>query len=192
MSIGTAFRAFFAALTNREVAAGIDSLLRGDKSPSSPRIEQSSPKGSAQPTLAAAPSRQQEVRPVRSEAIALLAMLQRESRLVDLIQEPLEQFSDAQVGAAARPCLQQCRKTLARVFDVQPLLEGGEGTRVEVPAGASPLRYQWVGNAPAGGNTSMTGQLVHPGWQARKGDLGQWTGDPEDANVIAAAQIQHP
>lgn len=189
MSIGTAFRAFFAALTNREVAAGIDGLLRGDKSAPRARIEQSPMASPVQPASVAASSRQ-EVRPVRSEAIALLAMLQRESRLVDLIQEPLEQFSDAQVGAAARPCLQQCRKTLARVFDVQPLLDGSEGSRVEVPANASPLRYQWVGNGPAAGHASLTGQIVHPGWQARKRDLGQWTGDLEDANVIAAAQVQ--
>ena len=46
----------------------------------------------------------------------MLATLQREARLVDLIHEDLSQYSDAQVGAAARPCLQQCGGVLDR-FD---------------------------------------------------------------------------
>jgi hypothetical protein len=46
--------------------------------------------------------------PARSEALNLLAAMQREARFVDFIREPLDGYSDAQIGAAARTVHRDC------------------------------------------------------------------------------------
>lgn len=183
MSIVVAFRAFFAVLFNSQTARAIETVLDSDGAV----VDQLAP-GSVQPEPAktiAAPAT--VAKPIRNDAVTLLATLQREARLIDLIQEPLDQYSDAQVGAAARPCLSQCRATLSRIFELRPLLAQSEGQSVDVPESPSPLRFQWVGDAGAG---KPSGTLVHAGWQASRCELAQWTGSAEDANVIAAAQIE--
>jgi hypothetical protein len=182
MSIVVAIRAFFVALLDRNKANAIRTILDGAET--TQRLPEPTP--SAQPDqpkpIVAAP-----VRALRNDAITLLATLQRESRLIDLIQEPLDQYSDAQVGAAARPCLTQCRGAIARIFELRPLLDQSEGQTVAVPESASPLRYQWVGDPrPA----ASSGKLVHPGWEATRCEIAQWTGSAEDANVVAPAQVE--
>ncbi len=52
----------------------------------------------------------------RSEALTLLATLQREARFVDFIMESLEGYSDAQIGAVARDVHRDCGKVLERLF----------------------------------------------------------------------------
>lgn len=176
MSLGTALKAFFAALGNREKSERIERALSG------PAAIEATPEVPAAPSASPAPPK-----PTRDSAVTLLAALQREARLIDLIREDLNQYSDAQVGAAARPCLQQCAAVLERALTIKPLVEASEGEIVEVGPSPSPTRYQWIGEG-----TATTGKLVHHGWQATKVELPTWSGDPEDARVIAAAQIQTP
>jgi len=184
MSIVVAFRAFFAALFNSQKAKAIEIVLNGKSDAVGERL----PSPAATAETAKPPAAPVAViKPVRSDAITLLATLQREARLIDLIQEPLDQYSDAQVGAAARPCLTQCRATIARIFELRPLLTQSEGQSVEVPQSASPLRYQWVGEAATG---KRSGTLVHAGWEASRCEIAKWTGSVEDENVIAPAQIE--
>lgn len=189
LSIAVAFRAFFAALFDAQRSESIRLALEPTARITDGAVERQVPpgaveKGVTEPTL---PRSTTVAAPTRSEALTLLAMLQREARLVDLIQEPLEQYSDAQVGAAARPCLAQCRSTLARAFDLQPVVNQAEGTSVELPEVASPLRFQWVGDALP---EQKRGRLVHPGWQAGRCELARWTGALEDQRVVAPAQIE--
>lgn len=190
LSIAVAFRAFFAALFDAQRSESIRLALEPTARITDGAAERHVPPGTAEKG-ATEPARPRSttppVAPTRSEALTLLAMLQREARLVDLIQEPLEQYSDTQVGAAARPCLAQCRSTLARAFDLQPVVNQAEGTSVELPEVASPLRFQWVGDALP---EQKRGRLVHPGWQAGRCELARWTGPVEDHRVIAPAQIE--
>lgn len=180
MCFGTAIRVFFAALFNRDVA---DCLRRALDAPSQSdesikRIEATKPTPPASP-------RPNEPGYSRSDAITLLATLQREARLVDLIQEDLTAYSDAQIGAAARPCLKQCAATLQRVLALRPLEPTPDGTVISVPKDASILRYQWIGEAEGD-----TGKLLHHGWQATHVQLSEWTGGQADQLVIAPAQVQ--
>jgi hypothetical protein len=185
LSIAVAFRAFFVALSDKRRAAAIRQAL---ETPTEVRSQ--SDRIDAQ--IAAEPARIEapkgDVSTNRSEALTLLSMLQREARLVDLIQEPLDQYSDSQVGAAARPCLIQCRTTLERAFDLTPIIDEQEGAIVTVPDSASPLSYQWIGS---GQNGSAGGRLVHPGWQAKRCEVAKWTGKPEDSLVISPAQLEN-
>lgn len=136
-----------------------------------------------------APAPAEKPRPMpaalRSDAIALLATLQREARLVDLVQENLSQYSDAQIGAAARPCLQQCATTLNRLLGLRAIESANEGEAITVPPSASPARFVWIGEG-----SSTTGKLVHHGWEATHVDLPQWTGTEADAKVIAPVQVK--
>jgi hypothetical protein len=177
MRLGIAIRAFFAALFDQQIAAQIGRLLAGEPLLAGPEAE-----AAVEPARQAVPQP-----PLRDPALTLLATLQREARLVDLIHEDLGQYSDAQVGAAARPCLQQCAGVLNRLFELQPVVANSEGETVDVAANASPLRYQWVGDG-----TAESGKLIHHGWQAAKVELPKWTGEAADAKVIAPAQVQAP
>lgn len=177
MGLGIAFKAFRAALFNKQMAAQIEQLLAGQGMDAAAKVEQAA----QQPRV---PVQQP---PTRDSAVTLLATLQREARLVDLIQEDLSQYSDAQVGAAARPCLQQCGSALNRLFELKPLVVAPEGETIEVGGNASPMRYQWVGEG-----TAERGKLIHHGWQATKVELPKWAGEDADANVITPAQVQAP
>lgn len=191
MSIGIAFRAFFAALTDRERSDAIRDVLESDQPQ---RVQLPPPAEAPQPEKRAEPpQRVAPPSPRRSEALTLLSTLQREARLIDLIEEPLDQFTDAQIGAAARPCLKQCRSAIDRMFAVKPLVDVPEGESLTPPPDASPIRVQWIGDATAGnaaGKEARSGRVVHPGWRAERCELAQWTGRDDDALVIAATQLQ--
>ena len=176
MGLGIAIRAFTAGLFDKEMAEKIRLVLDGGDMSA---IEQQSPPVTSE----IAPP--EPKKPTRSEAVTLLSALQREARLVDLIQEDLSGFSDAQVGAAARPCLQSSAATLKRLFELKPICDSGEGSTVEIGPSQSPARYQWVGEG-----SSTSGSLLHHGWQASHVELPQWNGDAADASVISPAQVQ--
>lgn len=184
-SIAVAFRAFFVALSDKRRAAAIRQALETPTEARS-QSDRMDAQIATEPARIAAPKG--DVPLSRSEALTLLSMLQREARLVDLIQEPLDQYSDSQVGAAARPCLIQCRTTLERAFDLTPIIDAQEGAIVTVPDSASPLSYQWIGSGQIG---PAGGRLVHPGWQAKRCEVAKWTGKPEDSLLIFPAQLEN-
>ena len=105
-------------------------------------------------------------------------------RLIDLIHEDLDQYQDAQVGAAARPCLKQCRQSLDRMLKIEKLFDAAENDSVPVDGSASPAQVRWVGETAS---QSGEAKLVHAGWKATVTELPQWSGKAEDAEVIAPA-----
>lgn len=124
----------------------------------------------------------------RSDAIALLATLQREARFVDMVSESLDAYSDAQIGAAARDVLRDSGKVLTRVFSLRPVVGAEEGTTVEVPAGYDTGSYRLTGSVSR--DPPFPGKLVHAGWQATKCDLPTWTGSQKAALIVAPAEVQ--
>ncbi len=183
MRFTVAVRAFFAALFHANMAERIAQALRPEED------------SSAAPKIAASPKPQQATppapkRPVRSDAVSLLAALQREARFVDLVQENLDQYNDEQVGAAARDVLRDCRSVLDRLFQLQPVVDHQEGQSVDVPAGFDTGRFRLVGNVV--GQPPFSGSLVHHGWQAMRWEMPGWSGSDEAANVVAPAEVQLP
>ena len=128
------------------------------------------------------------VKSPRSDAITLLATLQREARFVDIVSESLDGYSDAQIGAAARDVLRDSGKVLARVFSLRPVVNGEEGTTVEIPAGYETGCYRLTGNVSR--DPPFPGKLMHAGWQATKCDLPTWTGSQKAALIVAPAEVQ--
>jgi hypothetical protein len=124
----------------------------------------------------------------RSEALTLLAVLQREGRLVDFLKEPIASYSDAQVGAAVRDVHKGCSVVIERMFAPQPLAPAAEGSQVEVPKGYDPLEYRLVGNVM--GDAPYQGTLCHSGWKATQCELPEWTGSDSSLLVIAQAEVE--
>lgn len=186
MRLFFAFRVFFIVLFRRDSALRIRDLLNGNSTvlvpTETPRL---STPAESKPITAKlpAPLRKESVR--RSEALTLLSALQRESRLLDLVSESLDPFSDAQIGAAARDVLRDTRKSLDRIFGLQHLIHSPEGDVIEIPSDASTARWRIVGK-----ESGDRGTLSHPGWQATKLDMPQWSGNADDSMVIAAAEVE--
>jgi hypothetical protein len=121
----------------------------------------------------------------RSEAVTLLATLQREGRLIDFLKEPLDGYNDAQVGAAVRDIHRDCSAVLERQFGIRPLVEQPEGSRVEIGVSPDPARYKLTGSAAS----SSVGRLLHHGWQIARCDVPQWTGSRDSSTIISPAEV---
>lgn len=125
-------------------------------------------------------------RPHRSEALTLLATLQREARLVDFLKESLGDYSDAQIGAAVRDIHRDAAGVLERLFKIRPIAADEEGAEVQAPADAD--RYRLIGTVH--GTPPHRGKLVHHGWEASKCEVPEWSGNPAAARVIAPVEVE--
>lgn len=117
----------------------------------------------------------------------LLAVLQREGRLVDFLTEDLSPYSDDQIGAAVRSIHENCRKSLEKHLAPQSVMEEGEGETVTVPADFDSTTIKLTGNVT--GDPPFSGVLRHRGWRAGKLELPVLTatGDPK---VITPAEVE--
>ncbi len=179
MAIGVAFRAFFAALGGGEKAQRIEAALSDQPAQDALPVPKEKEKKTAEP---------KPKKPARSDAVTLLAALQREARLVDIVKEPLDGYSDSQVGAAARDVLRDTAAVLDRMFALAPIVDEEENAVVETPADFDPARYKLSGNV--GGTPPFKGSLVHHGWEATRCELPQWNGSDEAARVIAPVELE--
>lgn len=180
--VSTAFRAFFAALANSDTAARVELALKNEiPSAAKPAALAKLPRSEdlAQPV----PSK-----PQQSEAITLLATLQREARLVDFLKEDLSAYSDEQVGAAVREIHRESRSVLDRLFEIRPILGEEEGAIVEVAAGFDAARYRMTGKLV--GNAPFRGTLRHHGWEVRKCELPEFIGSASAAKTITPAEVE--
>lgn len=128
-------------------------------------------------------------KPLRSDALTLLAALQREARFIDFLQEDIQPFDDAQIGAIVRDVHRGCAQTIKRVFNIEPLSDKPEGDSITLESGFDPLQYK-IDSTTASGTGSVTGTIVHPGWKATRCELPVWTGAPESAMVVAPVEIE--
>jgi hypothetical protein len=160
-------------LTNGSLAARIAALLEAPKAVESTK--------QADPPARPAPG---APKPARSDAVTLLATLQREARLIDFLKEPIDGYSDAQVGAAVRDIHRQAAAVLDRQFQLRPVLDQAEGSQVSIAAGTSPGKIKRTG-----GSEANVGKVVHHGWQVTRCDVPVWTGDADTASIVAPAEV---
>jgi hypothetical protein len=159
-----AFRAFFAILFGRPLPKEIKTPAPAPRPPA---------KAEPQP-------------PNPAYALQLLAILQRDSRLLDFLMEDIASFDDDQIGAAVRSLHDQARDSLARYLSLQPVIDGVEGAYTR-PATADPAAVKFIGNVPA--TKPEGGTLRHKGWRAAKVDLPALN-RKQDASIIAPAEIE--
>jgi hypothetical protein len=120
-------------------------------------------------------------------AIQLLALFQREGRLVDFLREDITSYNDAQIGAAVRDIHKGCRRVLEERMAIAPILDGAEESSIRLDAGFDPARIRVTGNVI--GEPPFTGKLKHPGWRTTKAVLPELPRG-SDSSVIASAEVE--
>jgi hypothetical protein len=119
--------------------------------------------------------------------VQTLGLLQREGRLIDFLQEDIEPYDDAQIGAAVREVHRGCRAALKEVFGLSPVLKAAEGSQVEIEEDFDPTRIKLIGNVH--GNPPFKGTLRHCGWKFTEAHLPEWTAK-EKTDVLAPAEVE--
>lgn len=166
-----AFVVFFRYIFSARYAAGVTALNRGQAiaaDGTTPSV----------PALA-------EVNP--DAALQLLGLFQQEGRLIDFLQEDTSQYSDADIGAAARVVHAGCQKVLREYFSIEPVRSEEEGARITLEAGFDPAAVRLVGNVV--GEPPFRGALTHRGWRASDIRLPKVAAG-HGMNVIAPAEVE--
>jgi hypothetical protein len=123
------------------------------------------------------------------EPLRLLALMQREGRVLDFFLEDIGQATDDQVGAGVRELHRKAQTVIKDHLVLEPVLPQHEGDTVEVPAGFDPSAIRLTGNVT--GNPPFRGTLQHHGWRVKDFKL---PAPPEgqDEFVIAPAEVELP
>ena len=178
MGLGVATKAFCKLLFNRDLSDSFQQMLDGNPQPKIEPAKKAAEPTKPKPTPA----------PTRSDAITLLSSLQREARLLDIVNESLDQYSDEQVGAAARDVLKDTGRVFERMFGLTPMTDKEDGAQLETPTKFDPSEYRLTGNVS--GKAPFTGTVAHHGWKATKCDVPKWSGDASAGLVIAPVELE--
>ncbi len=174
--LGLAFRCFFNVLGGKPVPE--EALPPAEEPPALPAHEEE-------------PEEEEEVdEGVRNApAVQILALLQKEGRLLDFLQEDIEDYADDQIGAAVRNIHRDCRQVLEDHVGLEPIQEGEEEQEVKVEEGFDPSRIRLIGNVT--GDPPFEGVLRHHGWRAARINI-QELPEGHDPTVIHPAEVELP
>ncbi len=182
MRFGLAWRAFWKILFDADLATRFERLLASSAEPEPvAAIPEAAPK--RPPSQPPKPAKS-----TRSDALVLLETLQREARFIDLIKESLENYGDAEVGAAARDVLRQSGEVVERFFGLEPIVSEPEGSAHEVAAGFDSGRIRLTGNVA--GDPPYRGVIAHHGWIATRSELPTYSGSQSAAPVVAPLEVE--
>ncbi len=174
-----AFRCFFSLLFRGELDADIATELASFQKPASVGVGDDAAVHSGDARQAGAEH--------YDRAIQVLALLQREGRLIDFLTEDVSPYQDSQLGTAVRALHASCRQALDRYITIEPIMASEEGQRVTVQPGFDPSALKLIGNVT--GQLPLSGLLRHRGWRATKVNLPPL---PQESgrSVVAAAEIE--
>jgi hypothetical protein len=144
-------------------------------------VEEVAPPAPA-PAVAPAPPAQPN-----AETLQILALLQRDGRLIDFLSESLEGFSDSEIGAAARTVHAGCRKALDAYLDLEPVFREAEGANVTVAPGFDPNAVRLTGNVV--GEPPFKGNLRHHGWRVTRTAFPP-PPEAKDLRILAPAEVE--
>jgi hypothetical protein len=182
--ISYALRCFFSILLRGELQQDIARRLV--RTPS----VVSSAAGTAEPPRVLKTEKTEKV-PSESfdRALQMLALLQRDGRLVDFLVEDVAAYPDSQLGAAVRVVHDGCRQVLARYVTLEPIIASEEDQPVTLPAGFDPASVKLIGNIA--GKLPLQGLLRHRGWRATQVNLPSLPEGPS-RSVVAPAEVEIP
>lgn len=176
--IALAFRSFFAILFGHGLPADIAhafGYLKPDE---------------ARPSKAASgPAKAAAVPDIKTSdgALQMLAILQRDARLIDFLMEDISGYEDDQVGAAVRSLHEQSRAALSRYVTLAPVIDGVEHTPTRVDS-RDPNTVKLLGNVPADGKVTQ-GILRHKGWRVERVDLPK-IASGTNVQILAPAEVE--
>lgn len=179
-----AWVAYFRTLFDADFAAGVVRLRSG-----APALREETTSKAEEKPRKEAPAPKPVVLKEATEdaALQLLAILQREGRFVDFLEEDVSSFSDADIGAAARVVHDGCKKALAEHFQIAPVRDEDEGAKVTLDEGFDASAVRLTGNVV--GKAPFTGTLSHRGWKVTKVVLPKLAKD-HDARIVAPAEVE--
>lgn len=172
--IAYAFRCFFALLFSGVIPEDILVAFRGE----APQLVPTAPAAPAKPTVES-PDR----------AIQMLALLQRDGRLIDFLAEDVSPYPDAQLGAAVRTIHSSCRQVLDRYVKLEPVLNSEEDQPVALQNGFDPAAVKLIGNVGASAPTK--GILRHRGWRVKEASLPSLP-QGSGREIVAPAEVEIP
>lgn len=117
----------------------------------------------------------------------LLQLLQQEARFIDFLQESIGDYTDADVGAAARQIHAGCANVLKQYFTIDAVNSAAENSRVEVLADYDVKQIKLEGRVE--GTGPYTGTLIHPGWKITDTRLPKVT-STDNLTILAPAEIE--
>ena len=117
----------------------------------------------------------------------VMKVLQREGRLIDFLMEDISDFSDEQVGAAVRDVHKGCRNALNEYFEIVPVLEGVENSKMSLDSAFDRNSIKIVGNLV--NKQEFSGVLRHHGWKLHKNMLPK-VKNIKDSDIIMQAEIE--
>jgi hypothetical protein len=120
--------------------------------------------------------------------LRVLAVLQRDGRLVDFLEEEIDGYSDVQIGAAVRDIHRGCRKSLRDYLTIEPVINAAEEERVSIPTDFDPAAIRLVGNV--NGSPPFQGILKHHGWRVRSVHLPLLPVARDDCSVLSPAEVE--
>jgi hypothetical protein len=118
-------------------------------------------------------------------AVQMLALLQREGRLIDFLTEDISVYPDVQLGAAVRTSHDACRQVLNHYVKLEPVLNSEEDQPVTVQAGFDAAAIKLIGNVA--GEPPVRGVLRHKGWRVKEVSLPPL---PQAAGRMVVAQAE--
>jgi Domain of unknown function (DUF2760) len=136
---------------------------------------------------AAAPAPAVAVSDSSDRAVQMLALLQRDGRLVDFLMEDLGAYTDAQIGTAVRDVHAGCRRALDHYVTLESILDGREGEETIVAQELDSAAIRLVGNVT--GRPPFRGTLLHRGWRTSRVELPPLGGDPS-RRIVAQAEVE--
>ncbi|MGE5359834.1 MAG: DUF2760 domain-containing protein [Bacteroidales bacterium] len=169
--LSIAFRCFFSLLFKGTISETLFGELRSRVAPRGvddgdhPARETTPVRSSVEAPRPAAAKQDASALAGGERAVQVLALLQRDARLIDFIKEDIADYDDAQVGAAVRDMHASCRATIDRYLTLEPVMAGEEGTPVTVQPGFEPGTIKLLGNVT--GKLPVRGVLRHKGWRTR-------------------------
>ena len=119
-------------------------------------------------------------------AVQILALLQRDGRLVDFLMEDVAAYSDAEIGSAVRDVHGGCRRALDRYLTLEAILDGREGESMTISQ-VNPAAVRLVGNVT--GQPPFRGTLLHRGWRTTRVDLPPLGAD-STRSIVAQAEVE--
>ena len=117
----------------------------------------------------------------------LFSMMQREGRLMDFLDEDLDQYEDSQIGSAVRAIHANCLQIVREYLDPRPIMAQAEGERVTVEVDFDPGAIKLTGKVV--GEPPFSGVIRHKGWQVGKVKLPKLSGR-QNAEIIAPAEVE--
>ena len=178
--VAYAFRCFYWILFRGAIPPDIVRKLAA-------KAAQAGPTAGATQSAVAVGVQQAPISDSPDRAVQILALLQRDGRLIDFLTEDVAPYPDAQLGAAVRSIHENCRQVLERYLKLEPVLASEEDQPVTIQAGFDPASIKLIGNVS--GQPPVRGVLRHRGWQVKELTLPSLPGG-SGRSVIAPAEVE--